>query len=81
MPLAMKHLASQEVNMPTIKVVELIGTSTESWEDAVSNALKRASKTTRNITGLDLIGQSAEVKDGEITEYRANVKVAFVVEE
>jgi len=65
----------------TIKVVELIGTSPKSWEDAAQNALARTAKTTRNITGMDLIGQAAEVKEGKITEYRAHVKIAFVVEE
>jgi flavin-binding protein dodecin len=67
--------------MATIKVVELIGTSAKSWEDAAHSALERAAKSTRNITGLDLIGQAAEVKEGKITEYRAHVKIAFVVEE
>jgi flavin-binding protein dodecin len=67
--------------MTVVKVVELIGTSTNSFDEAVKNALDRANKTTRNITGLDVIGFSAEVKDGKIAEYRANVKIAFVVEE
>jgi len=38
-----------------------------------------ASATIQNITGVDVIGQSAQVKDGKITEYRVNVKIAFVV--
>jgi flavin-binding protein dodecin len=67
--------------MGVIKVVELVGTSPTSWEDAARNAVTEAAKTVRNISGLDVVNQTARVKDGNITEYRANVKIAFVVEE
>lgn len=67
--------------MGVIKVVELVGTSPTSWEDAARNAVAEAAKTVRNISGLDVVNQTARVKDGNITEYRANVKIAFVVEE
>jgi hypothetical protein len=65
----------------TIKVVELIGISPKSFEDAVVQAVKRSSKTVKNITGVDVLGQSCRVKDGNVTEYRTNLKIAFVVEE
>jgi hypothetical protein len=65
----------------TIKVVELIGISPKSFEDAVVQAVKRSSKTVKNITGVDVLGQSCRVKDGKVTEYRTNLKIAFVVEE
>ena len=65
----------------TIKIVELIGISTKNFEDAVGQAVKRASKTVKNITGVDVLGQSCKVKDGKVSEYRVNIKVAFVVEE
>ncbi len=67
--------------MTVVKVIEVIGTSENSWEDAVKKALERTAKTVRNITGIDVVGLKAEVKDNKITEYRANVKIAFVVEE
>jgi len=67
--------------MAVVKVIEVIGTSENSWEDAVKKALERTAKTVRNITGIDVVGLKAEVKDNKITEYRANVKIAFVVEE
>ena len=67
--------------MGVIKVVELVGTSPTSWEDAARNAVAEAAKTVRNISGLDVVNQTATVKDGNIAEYRANVKIAFVVEE
>ncbi|MEM5793647.1 MAG: dodecin family protein [Candidatus Aenigmatarchaeota archaeon] len=67
--------------MAVVKVIEVIGSSEKSWEDAVQNALKRASKTVRNITGIDVLGFKAVVKDNKIAEYRAHMKIAFVVEE
>jgi hypothetical protein len=67
--------------MAVIKVIEVIGTSEKSWEDAVQNALARASKTVRNITGIDVLGFKGVVRDNKIVEYRANLKIAFVVEE
>lgn len=66
--------------MSVIKVVELVGISPESWEDAARSAVEEAAKTIRDISGLDVMNQTAIVKDGVITEYRANVKVSFVVE-
>jgi len=67
--------------MTVVKVIEVIGTSENSWEDAVKKALERTAKTVRNITGIDVVGLKAEVKENKITEYRANLKIAFVVEE
>lgn len=63
------------------KIVELVGCSDKSWEDAVQEAVTRASKTIRNIRGVDIIGQKAVVKDGRIVEYRVNLKLAFGIEE
>lgn len=67
--------------MAVVKVVELIGVSSDSWDDAVRNAVKDASKTIRNVTGVEVIGMTASVKDGSITEYRATVKLAFALDD
>lgn len=67
--------------MTVVKIVELIGSSPKSWEDAVQVALKRAAKTVRNIRGIDVLRLKAVVRNNKIVEYRANVKIAFVVEE
>lgn len=64
----------------TVKIVELIGTSPKSFEDAISQAIKRSSKTIRNITGVDVVGQTAVVENGKVTEFRVNMKIAFAVE-
>ena len=67
--------------MSVIKVIELVGTSQTGWEDAARNAVAEAAKTVHDISGLDVIHQTAVVKDGDIIEYRANIKIAFVVKE
>jgi flavin-binding protein dodecin len=66
--------------MSTVKVVELIGTSTKSWEDAAANAIKEAAETVKGITGLEVSAQTAKVKNDKIVEYRTTVKIAFLVE-
>ena len=66
--------------MAVVKVIELVGTSHEGWEDAVKQVVKEASASLREITGVDVVNQTALVTDGNITEYRATVNVAFIVE-
>lgn len=61
----------------TVKVIELVGNSTDSWEDAAQNALDDADETLENITGLEIESQTADVRDGQIEQYRTTVHVAF----
>jgi flavin-binding protein dodecin len=64
-----------------VKVLELVGSSPKSFSDAVRNAVKRASQTIRNIRGVEVVSSNADVGDnGEITVYKVNVKIAFVLE-
>jgi flavin-binding protein dodecin len=65
--------------MNTIKVLELIGTSPRSWEEAAQNAIKEAHETVEKITGLEVVAQTAKVEGGKIAEYRTTVKIAFLV--
>lgn len=67
--------------MAVVKVIELVGGSTKSWEDAAKNALAEAAKTVRNIKGIYVKRCNAKVEGTKIVEYRAVVKIAFVVEE
>lgn len=67
--------------MTVVKIVELIGISKKSWEDAVHSALARANKTIKGISGVDVLGWNAIVRNGKIVEYRANIKIAFEVKE
>lgn len=66
--------------MPVAKVVELVGTSKKNFDDAINEAVRRAGKTIRNVSGLDVVGQKAIVKNGRVVEYRVNLKLAFGVE-
>jgi len=63
-----------------IKVVEIIGSSPKSWEDAANAAVNEAAKTIRGIIGVDLMNFTATVKDGKIVMYKACCKIAFEVE-
>lgn len=64
-----------------LKVSDLISTSDKSWQDAVEKGLERASKTIRNIKGVDVTSWKAQVDNGQIVEYRAVMKIAFEVKE
>jgi len=64
-----------------IKVIELVGQSKTSWEDAVKAAVKEASKTIRHISGVEVLNWTGDVdENGEIVEYKADVQIAFRVE-
>ena len=62
------------------KVIELIGTSTESWEKAAAAALKRAGKTVRELRVAEVSQLDVQLRDGKIETYRAKVKVSFKYE-
>ena len=66
--------------MSVLKVIELVGTSPNSWEEATANAINKAAESLRGIVGADVVGQNVVVKDGKVSEYRVDVKVAFLVE-
>jgi hypothetical protein len=66
--------------MSILKVIEVLANSNESWEDAAQKAVKKASKTVKNIRSVYVKDQSAKVKDNEIVEFRINLKVTFEVE-
>ncbi|AIF85127.1 hypothetical protein NTE_03093 [Candidatus Nitrososphaera evergladensis SR1] len=67
--------------MSVIRVTEILATSPTSWEDAVNNGLERATKTIRNVKGIDVLGWKAEIQNEKIVEYRVSMKVAFEVED
>ena len=60
-----------------VKVMELVGESHSNWRDAVQNAVKEASKSANNITGVEVYNLTANVDNGQMVEYKANVKVAY----
>jgi len=63
--------------MALIKVKEVIGTSTESFDQALKEAIKQVCEQKQNVTGAKVIAQTVEIKDGNIVEYKVNLKVAY----
>jgi dodecin len=63
-----------------IIIREMVGKSPKSWSDAARVAVTTASKTVRNIQTFDVVKSSAVVEDGEIVEYRVEVKIGFEYE-
>jgi len=59
------------------KVIELVGTSTESWEKAAAAAVARASETLRDLRIAEVVELDMQIEDGKVTTYRAKVKVSF----
>ncbi len=66
--------------MTVLKVLEILASSTKSWEDAAQNAVTEASKSLRGVKSLNVQNMSSVVKDGKIIEYRVNCKISFEVE-
>lgn len=65
--------------MSVAKVIEIISTSSKSFDDAVKQGISRASETISGITGAWVQDQSLEVNKGKITEFRVILKVTFVL--
>ena len=62
------------------KVIELVGTSTESWEKAAAAAVKRAGQTLRDLRVAEVSQLDMQLKDGKVEAYRAKIKVSFEYE-
>jgi dodecin len=62
------------------KIIELVGTSTESWEKAAANAVEKAAKTLRDLRIAEISQLDMHIKDGKVEAYRAKVKVSFKFE-
>ena len=62
------------------KVIELVGTSTESWEKAAVAAVKRAGQTLRDLRVAEVSQLDMQLKDGKVEAYRAKIKVSFKYE-
>ena len=59
------------------KVIEIVGTSSKSWEKAVANAVERAGKGVRNLRIGEVTKLDVTIKDGQVDKYRARVQVSF----
>ena len=63
------------------KIIELVGTSTESWEKAAKAAVDRASKSLRDLRIAEIAQLDMQLKDGKVEAYRAKVKLSFKYED
>ena len=66
--------------MAIVKIIELIGSSPNSWSEAAQNAVTEAARTIKNIKGVHVKRCTAKVKNAKIVEYNTDVKIAFMVE-
>ena len=62
------------------KIIELVGTSPESWEKAAASAVEVASKSLRDLRIAEVVEQDMQIENGKIAAYRAKVKLSFKVE-
>ena len=76
----MSETMKQAASLATIRVIELVGESKESWEDAARRLVKRESAKHKNITGLDVLRSTAVVREGKIVEYRIDAKMSYATE-
>lgn len=65
--------------MAIMKVIEVLGASEKSWDDAAQKMITEAAKTVKNIQSIYVKEMSAKVKDNKITEYRINGQITFEV--
>lgn len=59
------------------KVIELVGTSEKSWEEAATNAVEMASKSLRDLRIAEVVEMDLQIQDGKVVGYRTKVKVSF----
>jgi len=62
------------------KIVELVGTSTSSWEDAAKNAIETASKTLKDLRIAEITKLDLRIEDGKVVAYRTRVNLSFKYE-
>ena len=66
--------------MSVYKVIELIGTSNQSWEDAAATAVKKASETLRNLRVAEVVRQDLDIAENGTVTYRTKLNVSFKYE-
>lgn len=67
--------------MAVARITEVISSSKKSWQDAVEQGMKRATKTLRGITGMEIVRQQAKVENNKIAEYRVTMQIIFILED
>jgi flavin-binding protein dodecin len=62
-------------------ITEVVGSSTESWEQAAANAVNRAGKTLRDLRVAEIVKLDMDVHEGQVRAYRARVQISFKLED
>jgi len=65
----------------TYKVIQLIGSSSESWEKAASNAIEKASKSLRDLRIAEVVEMDLQIEDDKVVAYRTKLKISFKYED
>ena len=68
------------MNESTYKIIELVGTSASSWEDAAKNAVETASKTLKDLRVAEITKLDLMIDNGKVVAYRARVNLSFKYE-
>jgi dodecin len=66
-----------EIVMSVYKIVEIVGTSTKSWEDAAKHALETASKTLEDLRVAEVVRQDVTLENGKVTAFRVRLNISF----
>jgi flavin-binding protein dodecin len=75
-----KNITIKLLNMAVLKVIEVLSSSAVIWEDATKKAVAQATKSLKNIRSVYVQEQSASVKNGQVEEFRVNLKLTFEIE-
>lgn len=70
-------MAKKNAGEPIYKVIEVIGTSTKSWEDAATNAVETAAKSLRDLRIAEVVKMDMKVDGGKVVAFRTRVLVSF----
>jgi len=65
----------------TYKVIQLIGSSSESWEKAASNAIEKATKSLRDLRIAEVVEMDMQIEDDKVVAYRTKLKISFKYED
>jgi|TARA_B100001964_G_scaffold222146_1_gene266781 hypothetical protein len=78
-----RDISDREVVMveSVYKVIEIVGTSSESWERAAAAAIERASKTLRDLRVAEVVKQDVQLEDGKVVGYRVRLNISFRFED
>ncbi|MFZ2652762.1 MAG: dodecin family protein [Burkholderiaceae bacterium] len=73
-------MAKKKADSGVYRVTEIIGTSSESWEDAAKNAVEIAAKSLRDLRVAEIVKLDMKIEDGKVVAYRARVSLSFKYE-